>query len=157
MALTVKDFPFYGNTQFYVKACDLTGCGAEVSFTTIPTTPLPATTYGESFTNITDSGFDISFMPYNAIKPYTWPLPTEPEGIAVTILTGIIITAIFAGMWIRGKNTAIPSFAGALLSALFVYSNSGLQLGIPPEILGIGQGVFAACIAGLIMSIFKKG
>lgn len=157
VSITVKDYPFYGSTKYYVRACDTSGCGAEVDFTILAVTPLPTTTYGATFTNMTESDFDIAFIPGNAITPYTWPLPTEPEGAGTGILTGLALFGLFAGLWIRGKNAAISATVGAILTALFAYSDSGLKLGVPPEFLAVGQGVFCLAMAGILLWMFKKG
>jgi PKD repeat protein len=45
--------PIFGNTRYYVQACDQTGCGNEVSFSTLAITPMPTTTYGAGYKAIT--------------------------------------------------------------------------------------------------------
>jgi PKD repeat protein len=47
------DSPMLGNTRYYARACDSTGCGNEVSWTTVPVTAAPATNYGAAYKNIT--------------------------------------------------------------------------------------------------------
>ena len=42
-----------GNRVYYAKACDSTGCGNQASFTTATVTAAPATTFGNTYKNIT--------------------------------------------------------------------------------------------------------
>lgn len=42
-----------GNRLYYAKACDSTGCGNEISFTTVTVTAAPQTTFGNVYKNIT--------------------------------------------------------------------------------------------------------
>jgi hypothetical protein len=153
----VWDFPFMGSTTYYVKACDTTGCGSEVSFTTTAVTPLPTSTLGKPFTNMTETHFDLYFMPYNLAYPFTAPFQPDLEALGIGMLTGLLLFGIFFGMWFRGRNVAIPALTGFILAGLFMYSDTGFNLGIPPEYLAIAQGAFCACIAGMLMSLFKKG
>ena len=154
---TVWDFPIMGSTTYYVKACDSTGCGSEVSFTTAAVTPLPTSTLGRPFTNMTETHFDIAFMPYNVAYPYTAPFQPDLESLGFGMLTGLLLFGIFFGLWFRGRNVFIPAMTGLILSGLFMYSDSGFNLGVPPEYLAIAQGAFCACVAGFIMSLIKKG
>lgn len=153
----VWDFPIMGSTTYYVKACDLTGCGDETSFITTPVTPLPVSTLGNPLRNMTETHFDIQFMPYNVAYPFTAPFQPDLIDLGFMMLTGILLFGVFFGMWFRGKNVAVPAITGFILSALFMYSDQGFNLGVPPEYLAIAQGAFCACIAGMIMSLFKKG
>jgi hypothetical protein len=157
IAKTVWDFPIMGSTTYYYAACDSTGCGNEVSLVTAAVTPLPATTLGRPFTNMTETHFDLAFMPYNIMVPYTAPFQPDLEALGFGMITGLMLTGVFFGMWFRGKNVAIPAMTGLMLSGLFMYSDAGFNLGVPPEYLAIAQGAFCACFAGMIMSLFKKG
>lgn len=157
---TVWDYPIYGSTKYYVKACDVTGCGGEVSFTTLPVTPMPTTTYGAPFTNLTESHFDMQFVLSDAVQPYLNPFRNGDDdllAVGVALITTLVLTAIFFGMWQRGRNTIIPAGVGIILSSMFMSANYGLGLGVLPEYAAIAQGAFCACIAGIVMGLAKKG
>lgn len=153
----IWDFPIFGSTTYYVRACDSSGCGSEVSFTTGAITPLPTSTLGAPLTNMTDTHFDVSYMPGNLAYPFLSPFQPDLVDLGMALLMGLLLFAVFFGMWFRGKNVVIPSGVGLILSGLFMSADSGFNVGLPPEYLAIAQGIFCACLAGLIMSIFKKG
>ena len=44
--------PLFGNTKYYAKACDISGCGNEYTFSTVAITPAPATNFGQGIRNI---------------------------------------------------------------------------------------------------------
>lgn len=153
---TVKDYPLYGNTNYYYRVCDPTGCGSELSFITPAVTPLPLTTLGSAFDNMTETHFDPQFIPQNAINPYTWVLPQTPAGIAIAILTGLFFSAIFIGMWWHGGGTVVPAGVGILFLLLIFGAGFGAGITIPPEISALGQGAAYACFAGILLGFFKR-
>ena len=148
---TVTGSPLNGNTKFYMRACDATGCGIERDFTTSIVTPMPTTTYSEIFNNLTESALDPQFMAMNAVAPYAWILP----GFDMMIWF-LLFFAIFTGLVLTGRGMGIPVIMG-LLSAGFIFSPvAGLYLGIPPELQSVAQGVMYAALAGVVVSLIKK-
>lgn len=148
---TIKGSPLNGNTIFYYRACDSTGCGAEASFTTLSVTPMPTTTYSYIFENLTENGMDPQFLAMNAVEPYAWILP----GFEM-IIWFILFFAIFTGLVLTGRGMGVPVIMG-LLSASFIFApTAGLYLGIPPEVQSIAQGIMYASLAGVVVSLIKK-
>ena len=156
---TVWDYPIYGSTTYYVKACDVSGCGGEVSFVTPAVTPLPTTTYGNALTNLTESHFNLAYVIPDAIEPYLYKFneSSDMRSLGLMLLVTLSLSAIFLGMWMRGRNVAIPVIATFVCSGLFITAGNYSGITIMPEYLAIGQGVFYASLAGLIMAAFKKG
>ena len=148
----LKGSPLNGNTKFYYRACDSTGCDpVEMSFTTLAVTPMPTTTYTEIFNNLTENGLDPQFMAMNAVAPYAWILP----GFDMMIWF-LLFFAIFVGLVLTGRGMGIPVIMG-LLSAGFIFSPiAGLYLGIPPELQSVAQGVMYAALAGVVVGLIKK-
>ena len=157
VSYTVFDYPIYGDTTYYYRVCDPTGCGATASFLTATVTPLPASTLGSGLTNLTESHFNIRFFPQDALNPYLWVLPKSPAGLGISIVASILLIAYMVALWWRGRNITIPSIVGLIFCGMFLSANAGFHLGISPEIMAIGQAAMYASIAGIILSFFKKG
>jgi hypothetical protein len=149
----VKGSPLNGNTIFYFRACDTTGCGAQLSFTTPAITPMPTTTLGNIYQNLTDSGFDLTFIPIDAVASYGWVLP----GSLVSVMWALVFSTIFLGMWLSGRGTIIPAILGLMIGT-FLWSGGVGQLNMPisPEMVDLGQGIVMASVAGVVVGIFKR-
>lgn len=148
---TIHGSPLLGGTLFYFRGCDTTGCSADSTFTTLAVTPIPTTTFGSTFDNLTESNMDISLLGYQATAPYTWLFPTLPS-----LMWGMVFSFIFIGLWLRGRSVTIPSILGFLIGVFIFSVDYGLGIGIPPELAAIGQGAMYAAIAGVILSLIKK-
>jgi len=130
---------------YYVRACDITGCSAETSFQTATVTPIPTTTYGQYAQNITANGFSPTNNVWQALQPYT-------QITGATIFYGIILMALFVGLWLRTRGTQMALQLGMLLAVLFCGSVTGLALGLPPEFVAAGQAIMYVSLAGAIVS-----
>lgn len=150
---TIKGSPLNGNTVFFVRACDTSGCGAELSFTTLSITPMPTSTYRYIFDNITESGFDPQFIAQNAIEPYMW---TFNAPMFRLLVFGLLFFALFTGLVLTGRGMGIAVVLGLLSASFFMIPGAGLFMGIPPEFSNVGMGVMYAAMAGLIVYLFKK-
>lgn len=147
----LKGSPILASTVFYYRACDETGCGNTLSFTTAAVTPLPTTTYGATFDNLTENGMDITLVGVNSVAPYMWLVP----GFEALIF-GLIFSAIFLGLWLRGRDVTVPMIVGFIIGSFIFVGNYGLALGIPYEFAAMGQGLMYAAMAGVILAIIKK-
>lgn len=141
--------PLMGGQEFYYRACDVTGCGAELSFTMAVVTPQPQTTFGYIYQNVTESGFDPVLIGANAMEPYMWPVAP-----ATSIVWGLVFLFIFAGLWMRGRDVTIPVMLGFIVG--FIALNPSYGIGVPAPFAGIAQGIVYASLAGIIMVLFKK-
>ena len=146
---TMRGSPLAGNTTFYYKACDPTGCGAEVSFLVAVVTPLPTTTFGLAATNMTDNNLDAANFLYNAVQPYV-------NVTGWTIFYALIFSMIFMGIWLRTRQTGTALQFGIICSILVVGSATGLQLGMPPEFIAAAQALMYISIAGAFVSFTFK-
>jgi hypothetical protein len=154
--------PLNGNVLYWYRMChSITGCGSNVSFVTASVTPMPTTTLGYIFENLTETQFDIMFIPKNLIAPYSdWIEPTgqENSGLILSIVFGMIFFAIFAGMWMSGRSTFIPGMVGLIASGLLWGTGGagGLGILIAPEFVAVAQGIMVASFAGVIMGMIKR-
>ena len=150
---TVKGSPLNGNTVFYYRICDTTGCGAELSFVTSSITPMPTTTYKVIFDNLTESGFDIQMLPNSVLQPYLWVLP---DPMFRMVIFGLLFMGIFIGLWQSGRGMVIPVILGLLAGSSLLLPGVGLMMGIPPEWNSISMSIVYAGLAGIAVYIFKK-
>jgi hypothetical protein len=143
--------PLLGNTKFYYRACDGTGCGGELFFTTLQITPQVQTTYGASLRNITNGQFSVEVVQSNILAAYFWLVPTFPA-----IIWGLLFFAIYIGLWIRERDLVVPVILGLIAGSFVMYADTGLSLGIPVEFQSIAQGLTYAALAGIILGFVKR-
>jgi hypothetical protein len=148
--ITIWGAPIMGSTRYFVKACDSTGCSNEIRFTTAQITPMPVTTFGQIYRNITGSHFNSLTIWREVINGYTNVVPE-------TIFFGIILGVIVIGMWARNKSTRLVGILMMIISPIIMYTASpGLNLGIPLAEQALGQALLAAGFAGVLLSFIKK-
>lgn len=143
--------PIIGNTLFYFRVCDGTGCGNELSFTTSALVPMAQTTYSAALNNMTASQFDIETIAGNSIAGYFWLTPTFPA-----IVWGLLFFGIYVGLWIRERDLVVPVILGLITGTFVMYGDVGLQLGIPVEFQAAAQGITYAALAGIILAWMKR-
>lgn len=151
--------PITPSTKYYTSACDTTGCDINtVTFTTLAVVLLPNTTMGSSMTNMTKSRFNLLYLPQNIIGPYGWLFPNDAQSqsTAAQIIFGLLFFFIYVGLWLRTRSVATGVIIGLLTSSFILFSNQGLNLGIPVEFIGIAQGLLYASLAGIILAWLKK-
>jgi hypothetical protein len=148
---TIVGSPLLGNTKFYYKACDSTGCGNELSFTTLPITPQVQTTYGVSLDNITRGQLGIDIISENVLEAYFWLIPSFPS-----IVWGLLFFGIYIGLWIRERDLVVPVILGLITGTFVMYGDVGLNLGIPIEFQMMAQGLTYAALAGILLSVVKR-
>lgn len=149
MNYTMRGSPLVGNNTYYYKACDGTGCGAQVSFLVAQVTPLPAVTYGVWAQNMTDNNLDAGNFIWNSLQPYM-------AVTGQTIFYAIIFSMIFIGIWLRTRQTGTALQLGIICSALLVGSATGLQLGMPPEFVAAAQALMYISLAGAVVAFTFK-
>lgn len=139
--------PLLTSYNYYVKACDLTGCGVAVPFTTSAATVSNRTHYGDGLVTIFKSGFNVTQSLPIVVSPYTNTL-TAP------VTWGLLFFFIFVGLWIRPKDITIPMML-AFIAGGAIWSGTS-ALGIPPEFADLGVGLMYAALAGLLFSWFTR-
>jgi len=141
--------PMLSGATYYVRACDETGCGAEVSWV-VPAATLPnRTSYGAGLIQIMRSGFNMSVVLPAIVYPYT---TTVPGGAPVT--WGVLFFFVFAGYWLKPRDIILPCFLAMIAGGAIWLGNA--SLGVPPEFASVGQGLMYAAIAGIAVSWFSK-
>jgi hypothetical protein len=157
LTTTVTGQALYPSTTYYYTACDTSGCDPNVqSFTTLALTPMAVSTLGTAITNMTRSNFNMLAMPANLIVPYTWLFPADTAQMSVTIVFGMIMMFIYIGMWLRTRSVATGVIVGILTSSFILFTNQGLNLGIPTEFANIAQGLLYASLAAILLTFLKK-
>ena len=152
--------PYYPSVVYYVQACDDSGTCTDptlASFTSAATTPLPQTTYGAAFDNITQSGFNIIFIIQALPTPYLWEFPTTSYALGIALLAGLLISFYFIGLWLRQRKVTGPVLIGMMILAFFLTPQAGFNWGMPPEMAALAQMISYAALAGMIMGLIKKG
>lgn len=122
-----------------------------ITITASPTiTPLPSTTFGASFMNLSQSHFNLAFFPQNVLAPYAW----TTLGV-LSIPSFLIFLFIFIGMWLSHANLRLASITGLLFSGAFLFSG-GIGVSLPLVVQPIAYGALVASITGIIMSMWKN-
>jgi hypothetical protein len=146
----INGTPLNAGSVYFVMAFDSTGNSTlDATFTTLPIALNAATTYGNLYRNVTQTGFQPTFIIANTLGPYFWVSPTS-------FIWGFLFMIIYIGYWIRGRNVLIPAILGFCTGSMFLYSTMGLGLGIPVEFTAIAQGIAYASIAGVILGLIHK-
>ena len=146
--------PLFGNTLYYAKGCDSTGCGNEITFSTASITPLPTTTFGAGYQNLTRSHFNILFIGPVIESVYS-PIDS-PYGIPRLMLYGILISLVFIGLWLRTRSIRLCATMGLMLGVLMFDPTVGLMLGVPGAIQLLGGALLIAGIAGWLVALWLK-
>jgi hypothetical protein len=149
--------PYYPSVGYYVVACDVTGCSASAPFTSLPTTPLPQTTFGAAYDNITQNGFNIMFIITAIPQPYFWGFPQVSYQWALTVLCGLLFSIYILGLWLRQRKSGLALLVALMVLPFFVLASAGLNWGIPGVLIILGQLLCSAILAGMILTLFKKG
>lgn len=143
--------PLLGDSIFYYRACDASGCGSILSFTTLSIPPQPQTTFSAGIDNITSSQYDIAVIAHESIQAYFWAVPSFP-----TIVWALLFFGIYIGLWIRERDLVVPVILGLITGSFVMFNDAGLQLGIPVEFQQIAQGLTYAALAGIMLSLIKR-
>lgn len=149
--------PYFPSTYYYVVACDSSGCSATQTFTSAVTTPLPITTYGAAYDNITQNNFNLIFVITALPQPYFWGFPQESYSFALTIMVGLLFAFYLLGLWLRQRKTTVALLVALMSMAFFISTTAGFNWGIPKEMIMLGQLLCSAILAGLILALIKKG
>jgi hypothetical protein len=139
--------PIWGNTKYYFKACDSTGCGSELSFTTLTVTPIPTGTWGDIAANITENRFTPMNVMWNSIQAYA-----RPETGGLIIFYALIFAGVFVAMWLRVRGTQTASIFGMIMIGLTIGTTGLLVVGLPPEFVAVGQALLIISLTGTVIA-----
>ena len=141
--------PMLTGERYYVRACDETGCGAEATWN-VPEASVPnRTSFGAGFIQMARSGFNVTIVLGAIVSPYTMTMPGGAPAVWMLLFLFII-----AGYWLRPRDIFIPCLL-AMVAGGFIWIG-GTGLGVPADVMPIGQGLFYAAITGVIVSWFSK-
>lgn len=144
--------PMLTGTTYYVRPCDITGCGAEVAFTIPGATRINQTSFGTDVVQIMRRGFNVTQTAGYIMKPFAAPFP---NAYAMAIPYGLIFFFILSGMWLRGRDMLIPMMLVMVSGAGLMWGGTGL--GVPPDFITyIGQPLLYIGIAGTVFSWFTR-
>jgi hypothetical protein len=149
VSIVVWGSPIMGGQTYYATACDSTGCGNQVSFSTLAITPVPTHGYDAGFNTIVVSHWNLMAITSAIIGAYTASIPT-------TIVFGIIFGFIIIGFWRQMRSVRLISILLMILSPLIMYPTTGLMLGMPGVMQSLGAMMFACGLAGILLSFIKK-
>jgi hypothetical protein len=147
-SITISGAPLLGFTKYYAVACDSTGCGNEISFTTLQVTPIQVTNYGAGYRNLTESRFNMILVGGTLFRAYTTLMPAS-------VVFGLLFGVITIGMWQRTKSVRLIGILMMIASPFIVMSGAGLMLGVPLAEQALGQTLLAAGLAGVFLSFIK--
>ena len=151
--------PYYPSVVYYVQACDDSGTCTDptlASFTSAATTPLPQTTYGAVYDNITANGFNIIFITQSIATPYFWEFPGLVS-YAMSICASLLLAFYFIGLWLRQRKVSVASLLGMMVLAFFISGSAGFGWGMEAAIIALAQMVLYLALAAVIMGLVKKG
>lgn len=149
-SFTVYGAPIVGGTTVYYVACDSTGCGNENTVTIPAITPLPTTTFGAIYTNLTAQHFKITVIPTALVAAYA------ATQVSITLYSGLAFFFIFFGFWFRTRSVRLSLILGLLMAAFVVSPTAGLMIGAPIQFQMVAQGLMAAAIAGVLIGFMRK-
>ena len=149
--------PLTSGETYWVAGCNPDGCDVvPVQFTMLDMTPLPTTTFGQLISNATQNKFNVVMMIENLPLAFGWLFPASALPLAISIVTALVLFAVFWGMAARTRGVAIPVLMCVIGAPYLLYQNQGLHLGIPVEFQAIAQGIFYAALAGIVLVILRK-
>jgi len=151
IAYTVTGTPLFGNTQYFYRACDPSGCGAESSFITTAVTPVPIPAYGSIANNMTASATNLPVLIWDSMQAF---IPNVSNG--ETIFYGLLFAMVFVGMWLRTRGTATATSFGMICLSLFTISAGGLGVGLPSQFLAAGQALMYLSLTGAVLAFTFK-
>jgi len=149
--IMVYGAPIIGGSTVYYVACDSTGCDSNEQTLAIPTiTPVPTTTFGVWYRNMTNRHFAIDSIAPNILPGYL------ATGMSATLLWGIMFFFIMFGFWFRTRSVRLVIIMAFLMSVFILTPTAGLMLGAPLMFQYVAQGLMAAAIAGILVSFIRK-
>ena len=143
--------PIIGGTTIYYVACDSTGCDATERTAAIPAiTPIPTSTFGAGYKNMTARHFSVDSIAPNILPGYF------ATGISASLLWGIMFFFILFGFWFRTRSVRLILILALLMSVFILSPTAGLMLGTPLMFQYVAQGLMAAAIAGVLIGFIRK-
>lgn len=153
LSYRISQSPIFGNTIYYFRACDSTGCGNQQSFTTLKVTPIPTLEIGSLYQNMTESGYDIPMMGAHLVDPYIW------NGKPITIVFMLVFSPVFIGIWLRSRTVLVALILGFVVGSFILFANANpasIGISMPAEIVSIAQAFCYIAFAGTVLYIVHR-
>jgi len=147
--ITESGMPLMSGTKFYFRACDSSGCGAELNATLLAVTPAPTSTFGKTAHNISVAHLDPLVVAGSLQEPYIWSAGTP------LIVFSILLFFVFTGLWLRQREVILPILAGLIGSGMLFYAGTN-SVGVSPEFLIVAMGIIAVGLTGVITGMLKR-
>jgi len=149
--------PFYFCQTYYAQACDTTGCSATTKFVSGPsTTVVIPTQLAAPWTNITENNYDIPTIITNIPVPLMWVSPADAV-MLLALDAGLFLMFYFVGLWLRQRRVELPVLLFMILLAFLLTPQVGFHWGLSREFAEVAQMACYVCLAGMVVSLFKKG
>jgi hypothetical protein len=143
--------PIIGGSTIYYVACDSTGCDPNEQSLNIPAiTPIPTSTFGAGYRNMSSRHFAIDSIAPNILPGYF------ATGISASLLWGIMFFFILFGFFFRTRSVRLVLILALLMSVFILSPTAGLMLGAPLMFQYVAQGLMAAAIAGVLIGFIRK-
>jgi hypothetical protein len=143
--------PLQSNSQYYGKCCDVSGCDLTAeSFTTLAASIIVQTTFSHGWSNLTESHFNLMYLLPALMTGYTDVIPQ-------TLLYGLMFAALTIGLWFANKSARLVSLLFLIVGSFLIFSDTGLEMGIPGGFQAIGLVLGAAALAGIFLSFIRRG
>jgi uncharacterized membrane protein YfcA len=149
--------PYFPNQNYNVQCCDVTGCSATTPFTSGAATPIPQTTFGAAWNNITANNYAIPTMITQLPTPLLWEFSPSQTLIGLSIIAAMFLMFYFVGLWLRQRRVELPVLLFMILLTFLISPLSGFGWGMPQEYLEVAQITVYIALTGIVVSLFKKG
>ena len=147
--ITESGMPLMSGTKFYFRACDSSGCGAELNATLLAVTAAPTSTFSKPAQNMSKSHLDPVVVAGSITEPYVWSAGT------VEVVISILLFFIFSGLWLRQREVILPVMAGLIGSGMLFYAGTN-SVGVSNEFLLITIGIIAISLTGIVVGMLKR-
>lgn len=152
----IHESPMTGNTLLYYQCCDSLGCGNQLSFTTLPVTPIPVQTIGGLYENMTENGYDLPSIAANLIDPYVWNFTGNVDR-GTTIIFMMLFSPIFIGVWLRSRSALVALLLGFISGGfILTLQSSNIGVSMPPEVVAIAQAMVYIAFAGSVLYVLHR-
>ena len=142
----IVGLPLISGQTVYYRAVDANGNrGNEATVVLLPVTQWAEPTFGQHLRNVTQYRYSLPVFGNEIVLYFSDVTP-------LVAFSGLMFFFLFAGIWISGRSTFYPSVIFGSMSVLIFTISPGL----PPEFVQAAQGIFIACIAGIVFWLFKR-
>ena len=147
-AATVNGWPLMGGMTYYFVAVDAedNAVGSTLSFQLTHITPIPTSTFSNSFTGFSRNKMNLTKGAKNLTEPYGNVFGGGNFGLAVFI--GLLYAIVMIGMLIFTEDVVIPSMLGIIIAG-------GIYGLLPPEFQQVAYAMTIVALTGIAYVIIR--